>query len=53
MKIIKIDSCLKCPKYVNDDVGWCEIKRAVAPLESIPSWCPLEDARDARDETDK
>ena len=56
MKIIKINSCFRCPKF-----RICPIKEgcaceAVSPEKCvtnpglIPEWCPLEDAKEADDE---
>ena len=57
MKIIKVKNCDECPRTI---VGYCtmvsvedDMYKHVKDEEwySIPSWCPLEDYKEADHET--
>ena len=45
--VLKLSSCYECPNW--DDDGNCMIadnKHPEDPLDSIPDWCPLEEAKE-------
>lgn len=49
-KIVIIDACCECPGYCGDfgrDYFYCDkIDREITNDETIPEWCPLQDAKD-------
>jgi len=47
MKIVLIEYCQQCPKFLETSNFWCgESKRTIRinPEEEIPAWCRLPDA---------
>jgi hypothetical protein len=51
MKIIRVESCRKCPykhEFVHGGPDFCKITRLRLEyklLDTIPDWCPLEDEK--------
>lgn len=49
-KIVIIDACCECPGYCGDfgrDYFYCDkIDREITNDETIPEWCPLQDAKE-------
>jgi len=53
MKIIKIKKCLHCPHADGPAIAgllFCYYEGETVDENSIPTWCPLEDAPDGQPE---